>query len=687
LMLDIFLAISIAVALMILMIIIYVKDPSEFSAFPTILLAVTLYRLGLNVAATRLILLEGNAGHVIAAFGNFVVGGNYVVGVVVFAILVIINFMVITKGAGRIAEVAARFTLDAMPGKQMAIDAEMNAGLIDEATAGRRRNKIQKEADFYGAMDGASKFVRGDAIAGILITFVNVIGGICIGVFQKGMELGEAASRYTLLSIGDGLVAQIPALIISLAAGILVTRTSDTENLGQHVTKQLLFYPRAIAIVGAMLLIFAILPGMPIYVFAPLGIACFFLSSHLEKQKKLHPEVDEAAKDSGGMAIKGKKGGKGDASATEDASGAGKVFQPEFERAIQVDVFAVELGMGLLPLADKSQNGDLLERITGVRKNFARDVGLVLPTIAVRSNLELEANEYRFLLRGKKVAGGHLVMGRYLAMNVTGGSAPVKGIPAVEPVFGIDAVWIAEDEKSNAEMNGYTVVDSSSVLITHLTETFRDNAALILEREDTQKLIDFVKAKNPTLVSELLPDLVNVGVIQRVLQNLLRERLPIKNLTVVLETIADVAPFTKNPDELSEQARKRLGVYFVPAFESEPNLIRAITLDPRLEQHLSARIKRTQFEVGLMMDPGLTRHLLNELTPLVKQIATTGGQPILITSADLRLAFKRFFEPTLSRLTVLSYQELPSTTQVQSLAILQTPANLMAEAEAATAAI
>jgi flagellar biosynthesis protein FlhA len=695
--LDLLLAISIAISLMVLMIIIYVKDPSEFSSFPTLLLAVTIYRLGLNVASTRLILLQGSAGHVIAAFGNFVVGGNYVVGIVVFAILVIINFMVITKGAGRIAEVAARFTLDAMPGKQMAIDAELNAGMIDETTASGRRIKIQKEADFYGAMDGASKFVRGDAIAGILITFVNIIGGICIGVFQKGMELSDAAHKFTLLSIGDGLVAQIPALIISLASGILVTRTAEAENLGAHITRQLLFYPRAIAIVGAMMLVFALLPGMPFLIFAGLGISCFLLSNHLEKERKIHPEkfmaasADASAGTKAGSGMKsGMKGGKGARSGSKSGAtspstaGAGEtseVYQPEFEKAIQNDIFAVELGYGLLPLADKTRNGDLLDRITGVRKNFAREMGLVLPTISVRDNLELEPNEYRFLLRGKKVAGGMLNPGRSMAMNVTGGPATVKGIPAVEPVFGLEAVWIANEEKSNAEMNGYTVVDSASVMITHLTETLRDSAAQILEREDTQKLIDFVKGKNPTLVSELLPDLVNVGVIQRVLQNLLRERLPIKNLTLILETIADVAPFSKNPDELSEHARKRLGAYFVPAYESEGGLIKAITLDPRLEQHLVSRVKRTQFDVGLMMDPNLTRHLISELTPLVKQITASGMTPVIITSGELRLPFKRFFEPNLPRLTVLAYQELPNSVQVQSLAIIQAPGNLPNEQE------
>jgi flagellar biosynthesis protein FlhA len=687
LLLDVLLAVSIAMALLILMIIIYVKDPAEFSSFPTILLAVTLYRLGLNVASTRLILLQGSAGHVISAFGNFVVGGNYVVGLVVFAILVIINFIVITKGAGRIAEVAARFTLDAMPGKQMAIDAELNAGLIDETTASNRRIKIQKEADFYGSMDGASKFVRGDAIAGILITFVNIIGGICIGVFQKGLELGDAAHKYTLLSIGDGLVAQIPALVISLAAGILVTRTADESNLGQHITKQLLFYPRAIAIVGAMMLVFSILPGMPFWVFASLGAGCFMLSSTIEKQKKLHPEMflaDSSSQPGGGTGTKGRKG-KG--TGTEAAGGTKIAFQPEFEKAIQTDIFAVELGVSLLPLADKTKNGDLLDRITGARKNFAREIGLVLPSIAVRDNLELEQNEYRFLLRGRKIAGGTLVPNRYLAMNVSGGTTAVRGIPAVEPVFGLEAVWVSAEEKTNAEMSGYTVVDSSSVLITHLSEALRDSASQILEREDTQKLIDFVKGKNPTLISELLPDLVNVGVIQRVLQNLLRERLSIKNITLILETIADVAPFSKNPDELSEHARKRLGNYFTPAYESEPGLIKAITLDPRLERYLISRVKRTQFDVGLMMDPALTRYLVGELTPIVKQLTASGTAPVLLTVGELRLPFKRFFEPSLGRLVVLSYQELPATTNVQSLSIIQTPANLLSENEPAVGAI
>jgi flagellar biosynthesis protein FlhA len=659
LLLDLLLAASIGISLLILLIIIYVKDPAEFSGFPTLLLAVTLYRLALNIASTRLILGDGHAGAIIDAFGHFVIQGNYVVGAVVFLILVVINFMVITKGAGRIAEVAARFTLDAMPGKQMAIDAELNAGIIDETTATKRRNKIQKEADFYGAMDGSSKFVRGDAVAGILITLINILGGFAIGVAQKGMPVLEAVQKYTLLSIGDGLVAQVPALVVSVAAGILVTRASDDSNLGAHIGGQLTLYPRALAIAGGMMVLFGFVPGMPIAPFLILGSIVGFTAWSLRKSRAL-----TAAQEAKPI-VPARPGADPNAKPVD-----------EFKKLIEVDIFAVELGTGLLHLAEKKNGGDLLDRVTGVRKSFAREMGVIVPPIAIRDNLELDTHEYRFLLRGKEISRGKILPNRWLAMNVTNSPVPLKGVATVEPVFGINATWIGDDEKRSAEIHGYTVVDPGSVLITHLSESIKRAAHLILGRQDVQTLVDHLKETNPTLVAELIPDLVNIGLIQRVLQNLLRESVPIKNLAVIMECIADFAPVSKNPDELSEQVRKRLGVYFVPDYESEPGIVKALTLDPRLEQHLMQKVQRNQFDVGLVIDPPTAQHLLNELTRRMSDMAEQGLTPVLVTTVELRLAFRRFFEPSLGKLVVLSYQELPPQTEIQNFGILVMPPHL-----------
>ncbi len=661
--LDLLLAASIGFSLLMLLIIIYVKDPPEFSGFPTLLLAITLYRLSLNVASTRLILADGHAGNIIDAFGHFVVRGNYVVGAVVFLILVVINFMVITKGAGRIAEVAARFTLDAMPGKQMAIDAELNAGIIDESTATRRRYKIQKEADFYGAMDGASKFVRGDAIAGILITLINIVGGFAIGILQKGMPIVEALQKFTLLSIGDGLVAQVPALIVSVAAGILVTRASGDSNLGVHISRELTLYPRAIAVASGMLFVFGLMPGMPALPFIALGVLAAFTARQLKKSRS--GEAEQAAEAGSAKSAKAKE--------KVAAAAAAKPVSEDFQKIIDVDVFAIELGYGLLNLAEKKNGGDLLDRVTGVRKTLAREMGVIIPLIAIRDSLEIEPNEYRFLLRNKQVARGQLITNRWMAMNVTNSAVALKGVPTVEPVFGINAIWISEEEKRNAEINGYTVVDPASVLITHLSESLKRVAHLILGRQDVQALVDHVKEKNPTLVGELIPDLVNIGIIQRVLQNLLRESVPIRNLSVILECIADFASLSKNPDDLAEQVRKRLGVYFIGEYESEPGVIKAITLDPRLEQFLVTKIQRTPHEIGLVLDPSLAQHLLTELTERMTKMSEEGLTPIIIVTAELRLAFKRFFEPSLNKLVVLSFQELPTQTEIQNVSIILQP--------------
>lgn len=675
--LDTLLALNIGLSLLVLLAIIYVKDPPEFSSFPTLLLALTLFRLALNISTTRQVLVNGYAGEVIEAFGHFVIRGNYIVGAVVFLILVVINFVVITKGAGRIAEVSARFTLDALPGKQMAIDAELNAGIIDEVTATARRLKVQKEADFYGAMDGASKFVRGDAIAGIIITLVNVIGGFAIGVMQMGLSLGEALQKFTLLSIGDGLVSQIPALVLSVGAGILVTRASENANLGTQLAGQLFRYPRAMKISAGMLAAFGLMPGMPMLPFFLLAGCAGFLAKLLKEQEDqtghaLGAEAAAAAKGPAGKAAAKADGAAGAAAPSATTSGAPE----DVRKLIEVDVFAIEIGYGLLGLADPKSGGELLSRVTGVRKSLAREKGIVVPPVSVRDNLELEPNDYRFLLRGKPVARGTLMTGRWLAMNVSGSKVRLKGVPTREPVFNLDATWIDEGEKKTAELNGFTVVDPASVLITHLSETLKINAHHLLGRQEVQLLVDHLKQTQPALVAELLPDLVNLGIIQRVLQNLLRENIAILNQPLILEGIADFAPLSKNPDDLSELIRRRLGLYFVPEYESRPGVVRAVTLDPRLEQLLSTKVHRSPTDVGLALDPATARHLLEEINKRTAELVQAGQPPVLVVSTEIRLPIKRFFESSFPRVTVLAFQELPAATEIENAGIITLPAHL-----------
>lgn len=673
---DVLLALNIGLSLLVLLAIVYVKDPPEFSGFPTMLLVLTLFRLSLNISSTRQILSKGYAGEIIESFGNFVIQGNYVVGAVVFIILVVINFVVITKGAGRIAEVSARFTLDALPGKQMAIDAELNAGIVDEVTATARRVKVQKEADFYGAMDGASKFVRGDAVAGILITLVNVLGGFAIGVFQMGMTLGESLAKFTLLSIGDGLVSQIPALIISIGAGLLVTRASDNNNLGTQVTGQLFRYPRALSIAAGCMAVFGIMPGMPMLPFFGLAALAGFMAKTLKDRDEDHPLHGEPAKPAKPGATMAKPGEASPHAGTATTTTAASTSE-DVRKLIEVDVFAIEIGYGLLSMADQKLGGDLLSRVTGVRKALAREKGIVVPPISVRDNLELEANAYRFLLRGKPVARGTLAPGRFLAMNVTGSNVRLRGTPTREPVFNLDAVWIDEGEKRTAELNNYTVVDPSSVLITHLSETLKVHAHLLLGRQDVQSLVDHIKATHAALIAELLPDLVNIGIIQRVLQNLLRENVAILNLPLILEGVADFAPLSKNPDDLSELVRRRLGLYFVPEFEAQPGIIRALTLDPRLEQFLGTKIHRSPGEVGLGLDPTTARHLVDELNRRTADLTAKGLPTVLVVSTEARLPLKRFLEPSFPRLTVLAFQEVPSATEIESAGVVLAPPHLL----------
>jgi len=682
--LDLFLALNLGLSLLVLLAIVYVKDPPEFSAFPTLLLALTLFRLALNISSTRQIMVHGYAGAIIESFGHFVIQGNYIVGAVVFLILVVINFVVITKGAGRIAEVSARFTLDALPGKQMAIDAELNAGIIDEVTATARRLKVQKGADFYGAMDGASKFVRGDAVAGIFITVINILGGFAIGVFQMGLSLTESLAKFTLLSIGDGLVSQIPALILSVGAGILVTRASDNNNLGTQVATQLFRYPRALKILAGIMVLFSLMPGMPMLPFLILAAIAAYLGKILGEQEDatgfaFAPDLataNAAAAKSTGKNSADKGGVTATTSSTVGAGSAANSAPEDVRKLIELDVFAIEIGYGLVSLADAKSGGELLGRVTGVRKALAREKGIVVPPVSVRDNLELDANDYRFLLRGRLVAKGQLMPGRWLAMNVSGSKVRLKGVPTREPVFNLDATWIDESEKKTAEINGFTVVDPASVLITHLSETLKLHAHHLLGRQEVQAIVDHLKSTQPALIAELLPDLVTLGIIQRVFQNLLRENVAILNQPLILEGIADFASLSKNPDDLSELVRRRLGLYFVSEFECRPGIIRAVTLDARFEQWLATKVHRSPTEVGLALDPATARHLLDELTRRTGDLITAGQPAVLVVSTEARLPLKRFIESSLPRLTVLAYQELPTTTEIENAGIIVPPPHL-----------
>ncbi len=659
LLLDVFLAMSIALSLLVLLSILYVKEPADFTGFPTLLLFITLFRLSLNIASTRLILLDGYAGHIIEAFGNFVVRGNYVVGLVIFLILVLINFIVITKGAGRIAEVAARFTLDAMPGKQLAIDAELNAGMIHESEARHRRRKIEQEADFYGAMDGASKFVRGDAIAAILITLINVLGGFAVGIMQKGMSISEALQRFTLLSIGDGLVSQIPALITSTAAGILVTRAAAKEELGTELTRQLLAYPRVLTILTVMLVVFGLVPGLPIIPFFLLASVTGFLAYNLRGAENL-VKASAARETAWETPAGGGTPGKAPGGATGD----------KLEPLLNLDALQIELGFRLVSLADARKGGDMLERVTGVRKTFAQEMGVIVPPIRLRDNLQLEPNQYRFLLKGNPIAQGELMPDHWLAMNASNSKTVLKGVPTVEPVFKLPATWVTDVERKNAEISGYTVVDASSVLVTHLSETVKRNCHSILSRQDVQNLLDNLKQTHPTVVTELIPAQLNVGQVQRVLQNLLAEGISIRNLAGILEKVSDYASVTKNPDELSEHARRALGSQIVKPYQADNGSLQAITLDPRLEQQIAQGVRQSPTEISLMMEPKLARHVVDTLSQKIQQLLTAGQPPIIMCAPQIRLAFRRFFETTFADLTVLSYAEVPSRVQIQNAGIV-----------------
>lgn len=637
--LDMLLTFNVTAALTILLVTAYSTEPLQFASFPAMLLVTTLFRLGLNIAATRLILLNADAGAVIAAFGSVVVGGNYVVGVVVFAILVVIQFVVITNGTGRVAEVAARFTLDAMPGKQMAIDADLNAGVINEEEAQRRRTNISREADFYGAMDGASKFVRGDAIAAVVMILVNIVGGFVVGVGQRNMDFMGALRTYTLLTVGQGLVTQIPALLISTATGLMVTKASSGSDLGGEMLVQIA-QPKAMTATAAITGVLTLVPGLPKLPFLLIAIGCGVLAyaarqhkaSTLPAENKPEPpKVPESTVD-----------------------------------LLGIDAVEVELGYGIIPLADAKQGGDLLDRITAVRRHAALDMGFLVPAIRVRDNMQLRPNDYCIKLRGIEVSRGQVYPGQVLAMNPGGATVPLKGIETVEPAFGLPATWISESRKDDAEMSGYTVVDPLTVLITHLTEFIRGHAHEILTRQDTQTLIDSVKRDSPAVVEELIPQLLGVGDVQKVLQNLLAERVPIRDLTTILEALADAARLTRDTDLLTEHVRQALARQITMQQRCEDGVLRAFTLDPRLEQTLADGLRQTDVGVQLVLEPSVVQQVLNATRSEVERLANEGRQPVALCSPRVRSHYRRLAARMVPTLAVLSYNELASGCQLET---------------------
>jgi flagellar biosynthesis protein FlhA len=649
--LDLLLIVNLSIGLLILLVSMYTKEPLSFSVFPTLLLITTLFRLGLNISASRLILLNGYAGHVIEAFGSVVIGGSYVVGVVVFVILVVIQFVVITNGAGRVAEVAARFTLDAMPGKQMSIDADLNAGLITEAEARRRRAKIEQEADFYGAMDGASKFVRGDAIAGIVIILVNIIGGFVIGVAQQGMSIIGALQTYALLTIGDGLVSQIPALMISTATGIVVTRVASAGDLGADTIRQITSNPRVLGIVAGALAVLGFVPGLPKLPFFGLailtGVGAYF--AYRSEQS--------------GTGVATAEGG----SVTETGSGEAAPTGPEaVAPLLALDPMELEIGYGLIPLVDPQEAGNLLDRITRIRRQMALDLGIILPTVRVRDNLQLQPSQYVVKLRGVEVARGDLLINQYLAMNAGMADEQIEGIPTTEPAFGLPALWIQASLKDRAELLGYTVVDPPSVLTTHLTEVIKGNAASILSRQDVQTLVSNLKAVHPAVVDELVPGVLSVGEVQKVLQNLLRERITIRDLVTIMETLADYARQTRDTEALTEYVRQRLSRAVSAQYRGPDGLVHVITLSPKVEQHLTEALKQTDQGTMIAMEPVRAQALLQRLASEMERVAGLGHAPVLLCSARLRLAVRRLTERVLPNLVVLSFSEIASGVDVQA---------------------
>jgi flagellar biosynthesis protein FlhA len=654
LLLDFLLALSITISMVIVLVVVYVKSPLEFAVFPSLLLITTLYRLSLNVATTRLVLLHGNegtdaAGKVIEAFGQFVVGGNYVVGVVVFTILVIINFKVITQGATRISEVAARFTLDAMPGKQMSIDADLNAGLITETDARNRRKGLEDEANFYGSMDGALKFVRGDAVAGIMITIVNIVAGFTIGIFQQGMPMAEAARIYTILTIGDGLVAQLPTLLISTASGLIVTRTAGSSNLGKDLVNQVLISPRAMGIASGFLLFMSFVPGMPTIAFMGLGAGAGGLAYLLSVAEDETKETE-----------------KKEAEKTAAAPPAEKV-----EALLPLDTLELEIGYELIPLVDQAQDGELLERIKSLRRQFALEMGIIVPPMHIRDNLQLKSNEYSILIKGVEVARGDLWMNHHLAIDPGTGVPKIPGVETRDPTFGLPALWVSDANKERARMSGYTVVDSATVITTHIKEIIRRHSGQLMGRQDTQSLIDAFKETHPKVVEELIPGLLTLGQTQKVLQNLLREDISIRDLHTILETLADWATVTKDTDILTEYVRSAMARQICKSLKSADGSLYVMTLDPQTEEIVAKAIKGTDHGSYLSLDPRAAQKLIETIKANTGKFDAMGVTPVVLTGPAVRMHLRRMMERHIPNMSVLSHGEVAMDVKLQNLAVVK----------------
>ncbi len=647
--LDILLATNIAMAMLILMVSMYLTNPLELSVFPGLLLILTIFRLGLNVAATRLILGEAYAGEVISAFGSFVVKGNYVVGFIIFLILILIQFVVIVKGAGRIAEVAARFTLDGMPGKQMAIDADLNAGIISETEARERRREISREAEFYGAMDGASKFVKGDAIAGLLINIVNILGGFIIGLAQKGMSFTDALQTYTLLTVGDGLVTQIPALIVAVSSGMIVTRSAAGNAFDMEIRGQVFGRPKALLIASGALLMFAIVPGLPTIPFLALGLVTGGMGYFTLKEQRVRAAAAVAA-----------------------PVAAAPPREEKVEDYLQVDPVELEIGYGLITLVDEARNGDLFARITNMRRQLAIDLGIVIPPVRVRDNLQLDPNQYVIKIRGNVTASGVLLLDRFLAMNPGTADGTIPGIEVSEPAFGLPAVWIGTADREQAELLGFTVVEPSAVLATHLQEVLRKNADRILGRQDTKKLIENLKKDYPAVVEELSGDLLPTGTIQKVLQSLLREGIPIRDLVTILESLADYSRVTKNVDVLTEYVRHSLSETIARLYADARGVIHAIAMNPQLEQVITTALQnQRESSPSLGLSPESIQAIHHSLTANSEIFKARGLPPIVLCAATVRPYFHRLIHTSFPNIAVLSFTELPPETEVEFIGKLE----------------
>ena len=659
--LDFLLIINISLSVIILLVCLYTTEPLEYSSFPTMLLISTLFRLALNVSSTRLILLYGNAGQVIEAFGSVAIGGNYVVGTVVFAILVIINFMVITGGATRVAEVSARFTLDSMPGKQLSIDSDLNAGLITEEQAKARRKKLEREADFYGTMDGASKFVKGDATAGIIITVINIVGGLIIGMWQQHMDFMDALSTFTRLTVGDGLVSQLPALLISAATGLIVSRAAGQDNsLSADIGREMFSDPRILYILSGFLFVVGIVPGFPTIPFGICALVVGYIAYQKDKekkQKKLQEEQEKIRKEK--EALKPKNQQK-------------KASRENVMELLTVEPMEIEIGYRLVPLLDVEKGGDLLERIAQIRRQTALDLGIILPSIRVRDNLQLAPNTYQIKLKGVAIESGEVYPEKYLAMNaanISEENSPIKGIKAVEPAFGLPALWIDEADKENAEIIGYTVVTPSAVISTHLTEVIKKNAADILTRGDVQSLLDNLKKQNEDMAEALIKD-INIAQLQIVMQNLLQERISVRDLESILETLSTYSKINNNTDFLTEQCRAKLSRSICKQNLSDTGELLAITLSPDVENTIASGISHDG--QNLSLDPNFTRSLIDNLNlEIEKALTSTGNQPVILCSSRIRLAFRRLIERTYPQISVMAYTEIPQNIAAKSVGMVK----------------